>query len=91
MNKDSIEIMDDGSIRIPVDETHATESLLDMMAAARSLRKHTGESLETIIKRSALVLAEFDNLTLSGFMDLMDEITEDISITENEFLHAGRS
>jgi len=59
----------------------------DMLQAARWVQKQTGTPLATIVTKAtahAFRSAGFDNQQLSQFMDLIDEVTEELVITEDE-------
>ena len=54
--------------------------MIDMLHAARSVRKQTGESLETIVTKAVTLAVRdrFDNHEISQFMDILDEVTEEL-------------
>jgi len=73
-------------------ETQAAESLVDMVVSARMLRKHTGESVEAILRQSALnaLTDRFDRYELCEFIDMLAEITDEIDLLKEEILFESK-
>ena len=74
-------------MKIPVNATHASEAVGDMLEVAGWVQKQTGTPIAKIITEAverAFEIAGFDNHTLSQFIDLIDEVQDELVFQHDE-------
>jgi len=77
-------------MKISINEKHAAESVGDMLQAARWVQHLNGEDIETILTEAvekAFEIAGFDNQKLSLFMDMIDEVSDELVFLHDNLLN----